>query len=319
MGSRTGAFVGRAAELATFAWAVDQAGRGAPEVLLLSGDAGMGKSTLLQKAVAQSGVAAYIRRCVHIGGDVVPLAPLVDLLRQVKRATPEILQEPQLSSLAPLLAGAAGSTVESSGGLFVGVLDLIGRLSGDRPVVVGFEDLHCADPATWDLFEFLARGLVDEQTVLVGTFRAHEAARAPAQRRRLAELTRLPTVRRLHLDGLTRSEVAEQVADLVDGTLPGGLVDEVVARGQGNPFFTEELVAARAAGQTVPALLADLIAADVAALDREARAAVAAVAVVGRDTSDTLLAALVDAVGGDPGQGSGGGHGRPAAGGRSPQ
>jgi DNA-binding CsgD family transcriptional regulator/tetratricopeptide (TPR) repeat protein len=225
---------------------------------------------------------------------VVALAPLVDLLRQVRRAAPEVLQEPQLRSLAPLLAGAADSTVESSGGLFVGMLDLIGRLSEERPMVVGFEDLHWADPATWDLFEFLARGLVDEQVVLVGTFRADAVARAPAQRRRLAELTRLPTVHRLHLAGLTRSEVAEQVATLVDGTLPGGLVDEVVARGQGNPFFTEELVAARAAGQTVPALLADLIAADVAALGPAARAVVAAVAVVGRDTSDTLLAALVE-------------------------
>jgi hypothetical protein len=251
-------------------------------VLLVGGDAGMGKSTLLQHGVARGGVNSYVGRCVHIGGEVVPFAPLVDLLRQVNRSSPEpeLLQRPELKSLGSLLAGVLRPDAEMGVSLFVGVLDLIGRLAGDGPVVVGFEDLHWADPATWDLFEFVTRGLVDEQALLVGTFRADEAAREPAQRRRLAELTRLPTVRRLHLGGLTRSQVAEQVAALVEGSLPGGLVDEVVARGQGNPFFTEELVAARAAGQTVPALLADLIAADVAALGPEARGVVAVVAAV---------------------------------------
>jgi predicted ATPase len=284
--------VGRAAELATFARALDQARQGAPEVLLVAGDAGMGKSTLLQRAVAQGEVSSYIGRCIHIGGEVVPFAPLVDLLRQVNRSSPQLLQE--LGSLGRLVAGALGRDAETGVSLFVGVLDMIGRLADGGTVLVGFEDLHWADPGSWDLFEFLARSLVDERAVLVGTFRADEVARDPAERRRLAELTRLPAVSRLHLGGLTRAEVADQVAALMGGTLPAGVVDEVVARGQGNPFFTEELIAARAAGQTVPALLADLIAADVAALGSDPKAVLAAVAVVGRDTSDELLAILYD-------------------------
>lgn len=95
-------------------------------------------------------------------------------------------------------------------------LDLIGRLAGDGAVVLGFEDLHWACTATWDLFEFLARSLVDERVVLFGTFRPDEIAREPTQRRRLAELTRLPAARRLPMGGLTGSEVAEHVAALVE-------------------------------------------------------------------------------------------------------
>ena len=120
---------------------------------------------------------------------------------------------------------------------------------------------------TWDLFDFLARNLVDEHVVLVGTYRANEVGANPQQRRRLGELARLPAVHRVHLGGLARDEVAAKIEALTGGPAPFDLVDDVVARGQGNPFFTTELVAAHLAGQPIPAVLSDLIAADLADLD----------------------------------------------------
>ena len=62
-------------------------------------------------------------------------------------------------------------------GVFEPVLELLSHLAGDGAVVCGFEDLHWADPLTWDLFDFLARNLVDEHVVLVGTYRANESRR----------------------------------------------------------------------------------------------------------------------------------------------
>jgi hypothetical protein len=59
-------------------------------------------------------------------------------------------------------------------------------------LAVGFEDLHWADTVTWDLFEFLARNLVDEAVVLIGTYRANEISADPAQRRRMGELVQFP-------------------------------------------------------------------------------------------------------------------------------
>ena len=155
----------------------------------------------------------------------------------------------------------------SAGLLFGRVLELVGSLPGDGVAVVTLEDLHWADPLTWDLFDFLARNLVDERVVLVGTYRANEVSANSQQRRRLGELVRLPAVQRIHLAGLARDEVAARIEALTGTRAPFAFVDEVLARGQGNPFFTTELVGAHLAGQTIPAVLSDLIAADLADLD----------------------------------------------------
>ena len=124
------------------------------------------------------------------------------------------------------------------------------------------EDLHWADANTWDLFEFLARNLLDTPVVLIGTYRATEVGAHPSQRRRLAELTRLPAVHRIHLRASTTTSSPRSRA--AGDEPPADLVEEILARGQGNPFFTEELVAAHVAGEAIPAVLSDLISADVA-------------------------------------------------------
>ena len=76
-------------------------------------------------------------------------------------------------------SGSAAASVApaAAGGLFGPALELVGSLSGAGMAVVTFEDLHWADPVTWDLFDFLARNLVDEQVVLVGTYRAYRGQR----------------------------------------------------------------------------------------------------------------------------------------------
>jgi DNA-binding CsgD family transcriptional regulator len=173
------------------------------------------------------------------------------------------------------------------------VLDLVSLLSTDGAVIVGFEDLHWADTATWDLFDYLARNLIDEQVVLVGTYRANEVATRPNQRSRLAELSRLPAAYRVHLEGLARDEIAQRIASLLGDAAPSQLVDQIVARGRGNPFFTNELVAAHLSGEAIPIVLSDLISTEIADLDDHARLVLGAVATIGRDTSHELLTAVV--------------------------
>ncbi|HQZ35013.1 MAG TPA: AAA family ATPase [Ilumatobacteraceae bacterium] len=291
-------FVGRRAELATFDRALADARSGLPSVVLVSGDAGIGKTTILSESAARAGVRLYLGRSTHIGGDTIPLAPLADLLRQVRRTKPDQLAEvPALAALHQWFApGAAVPESQGSphGGLFVAVLELITQLAADAAVMVGFEDLHWADTVTWDLFEYLARNLIDEQVVLVGTYRANEVAVHPSQRGRLAELSRLPAAHRIHLEGLDRDEIAQWVASLLGGPAPSGLVDQVVARGRGNPFFTSELVAAHASGEAIPIVLSDLISAEIADLDDSSRLVLGAVATIGREASHQLLAVIVD-------------------------
>ena len=281
--------VGRDDELAAFERALARAAEGQPGVVLVSGDPGIGKSTLVSEAARRGGTALHLGRCVHVGGEAIPLAPLVDLIRQVQRRS-DVDRLHSLESLDELATSGAGR----AGDVFVLTLDLVCELGAEAPVIVGFDDLHWGDPATWDLFEHLARNLVDERVLLVGTYRAGELARVPDGRRRAAELSRVSGVERLTLGGLERKAVAVQAAGVLGFPPPPSFVDELVRRGEGNPLFTEELVAAHLTGESVPALLSELIEADIAGLDPSGRQVLAALATVGRDTDPELLAAVVE-------------------------
>ncbi|MEP7201620.1 MAG: AAA family ATPase [Ilumatobacteraceae bacterium] len=291
-------FVGRRAELAAFERAIVDARKGLPSMVLVGGDAGIGKTTILSEVAHRADVPLYLGRSTHIGGDAIPLAPLADLLRQIRRRRPELLTD--APDLAPLRTWFSPGSIAvdlsgtPQGGLFVAVLDLIPHLSADDVVVVGFEDLHWADTVTWELFEYLSRNLIDEHVVLVGTYRANEVAARPSQRRQLAELIRLPAARRIHLEGLGRDDVEARVTAMLCGPAPHALVEQVVARGQGNPFFTRELVMAHLAGETIPMVLSDLISEEIAALDSNARQLMGVVATIGRETGHQMLAAVVD-------------------------
>ena len=296
--SSTDDFVGRSAELATFGDAIVDARNGLPSVVLVGGDAGIGKTTFVREAASRAGVGLYLGRSTHIGGDTIPLAPVADLIRHVRRARPDLLAEtPTLAPLGgwftPGSIGSAASAPEQ-GGLFVAALELIGLLAADDTVFVGFEDLHWADSGTWDLFDYLARNLIDERVVLVGTYRADEVGVRSMQRGRLAELSRLPATRHIHLAGLDRDDVAARVSTLIGEPAPSVLVDQIVNRGQGNPFFTNELVAAHLAGDTIPIVLSDLISAEVAALDETVHQVLGVVAAIGRDVAHELLADAVE-------------------------
>ncbi|MBV9952272.1 MAG: AAA family ATPase [Acidimicrobiia bacterium] len=284
-----GAFVGRDDEVDRFTRALTRAGEGQPAVLLVSGDPGIGKSMLLAEAARRAEAELFVGRCVHVGGDAIPLAPLVDLLRQLQRRR-DVSQIPSLEALVRLSEQGA----DSVGDVFTLTLDLLGELGAHGRVIVGFDDLHWGDPATWDLFEHICRNLVDERVVIVGAFRPDEVARDPRVRRRVAELCRLSTVERLTLGGLDRRAVALHATSVLGIPTPPALVDELVRRGEGNPFFTEELVAAHLAGEAIPSLLSDLLEADVADLDLPGRHVLAALAAIGRDADPELLAAVVE-------------------------
>ncbi|HKA97043.1 MAG TPA: AAA family ATPase, partial [Streptosporangiaceae bacterium] len=287
-------FVDRDIELARFARAVEGARHGTPAVLLVGGEAGIGKSSLVREGAARAGIASFLGRSVQVGGQPLPLSPLVDLIRQIGRRQPRgLLDQPAFARLTRLTRASAQLNGESAGGIFDAMLGLVGVLGADTAVLAGFEDLHWADGTTWDVFEFLVRNLLDEHVVLVGTYRTPGAGLDAHQRRRLAELSRLPGVHRVQLSGLTRSDVEAQVSDLMAAQPPRAFIEQLMARAQGNPYFTEELVTAHAQGDALPPQLADLVAADLAACRPRTRAALAALATIGRDTSHDLLAAIL--------------------------
>lgn len=286
---RVAGFVGRHDELASVQRAAGLAADHHPVVILLSGDAGIGKTSLLTEAARRTSVGHLVGRCVPIGGDAVPLAPLSDLVRSLRRSAPELLESDDVAALArwPDVTGT------SIGEIFEAVLALLGRLSHEQPTIVVIEDLHWGDAVTWDLFDFLARNLFDEAVVLVATLRAEEVGRDPLRRRRLAEIGRLPIVQRMHLDGLPRADIEARATELLGHPPTHELLERIHTRGGGNPFFTQELVAAEQQGQTLPGALADLIAGDLDAFDVDGRSVLGAIAAVGHGIDHSLLERVV--------------------------
>ncbi|HEY5987649.1 MAG TPA: hypothetical protein VIV12_14935 [Streptosporangiaceae bacterium] len=108
-------------------------------------------------------------------------------------------------------------------------------------------------------------------------------------------------VEEIQLRPLSREEVAGQIAALVSQPPPAGLVDELYARGEGNPFFTEQLVAAAVADTrggglsarpALPTRLAELLVARVGRCSGDARDVLTALAVAGRPLTEALLSAI---------------------------
>ena len=133
------------------------------------------------------------------------------------------------------------------------------------------EDLHWADRSTRDLLAFLVRNLRRERVLLVVTYRNDE----PGQQRLgpyLAELDRGGRVERIELARLDQAQTEAQLVGILGAAPAADLVDGVFARSEGNPFFTEELLAVvRSGSDELPATLRDLLRGRVAALpDRAA-------------------------------------------------
>jgi tetratricopeptide (TPR) repeat protein len=165
-------------------------------------------------------------------------------------------------------------------------------LAEQAPVVLVVEDLHWADRSTRDLLAFLVRNLRRERLLVVVTYRNDE----PGQQRLgpyLAELDRGGRVQRLELARFDKVQTGAQLVGILGAVPAAELADAVFARSEGNPFFTEELLAAvRAGSRQLPATLGDLLRGRGQALPDHAGQVLAVVAVAGRRVRHRLLAAV---------------------------
>ena len=186
-----------------------------------------------------------------------PFAPVTEALRGLARALdPDELEavagptRAELGRLVPDLASGDGAAVgpavagAGQGRPYELLLGVVERLGGRGPLLLIMEDLHWADRSTRDLVAFLATYLRNGPVLVLLTFRSDELHRLHPLRGLLGELIRNRRVRRLELRRFSRDELAEQLAGLADQDPPAGLVGEIYARSEGNPFFAEELVLA---------------------------------------------------------------------------
>jgi DNA-binding CsgD family transcriptional regulator len=236
-----GALVGRDSEMALLTGLIKEVARGRGNSVLVEGEPGIGKSTLVRAAVAQAqeaGCQVFWGAGDELGQEL-PLQPFLDALR-VREPSANPRQETVVRLLRGEVAADRGTDVPAM--LAEQLLALVAEQYAVRPVILVVDDLQWADPASVTLWGRLARSAQQAPLLLVGTMRP------VPQRDDLLALRRVASdTTRLQLTGLTGAAVADLVA-----VLAGGKPDDKLLRlaegAAGNPLYLTELVAALARG-----------------------------------------------------------------------
>jgi tetratricopeptide (TPR) repeat protein len=297
--------VGREREQELLRGLLDDALAGRGRVALVSGEAGIGKTTItswLGWAAEEAGAVALSGACYDLS-TTRPYGPWVALFR----AWPDGL--PQLPDA--LREGGELGSVSSQAALFDLIEDTLTRAAEARPLLLLLEDLHWADQATLDLLRHLARPAGGARLLLVVTYRDDELTRRHPLFQLLPGLAREPASRRVTLQRLDAGATRELVASRYP--LPAGdaerLVGYVQQLTEGNPFFAGEVLSAleeagalaRAADGwrverlervQVPALVRGVIERRLEHLGDDARRALEIAAVIGHEVPLDLWVAV---------------------------
>jgi DNA-binding CsgD family transcriptional regulator/tetratricopeptide (TPR) repeat protein len=303
-------FVGRDAELAALTAALDAAVAGEPTVVLLGGEAGVGKTRLVEEAAGRAndaGARVLAGSCIEMGGEGLPFGPLAHVFRSLMRDTsPEELDAfvgPARSELARVLPDLDPDSAPSAAPLGEGgtarllelVVGVIERLAVDRPLMFVIEDLHWADRSTLDLVALLVRALHGTRVLVVVSFRSDELHRSHPLRPLVTGWERVRAVQRIELDRLGRAEVAQQLEAILGAPPSPRLVDQVHERSEGNAFLVEEILGAVQSGadpDQLPLSLRDVLLARVERLAPSTQRLLRVAAAGGPAVSDRLLAAV---------------------------
>jgi DNA-binding CsgD family transcriptional regulator len=291
------------------AWA--RAVAGTSQVVLVGGEAGVGKSRLVAAyvdMVGPRGAALLQGRCPPFAAGELAYAPLADALRNLARSGLSWLDEwlgdraVELAGLVPdicrvpIAATAETPADHLAGRLFAELMGLLQRLSRDATVVFSVEDLHWSDRSTRDLLGLVLRAAPDLAMLVVLTIRTDELPPGDPVLEWLAELDRAVPVQRIELAPFGRDDLATLLGEVIGEPAPPALIDQIFARCAGNAFFAEELLAAHRVGAaSLPSSVRDSILGRLGRLTEPAQELVSAAAVAA-DSAATVDHDLLAAV-----------------------
>jgi DNA-binding winged helix-turn-helix (wHTH) protein len=258
--------VGRDDALATLRAALDRARAATRQVVFITGEAGIGKTTLVQafldRVAAPTGARQMRGRCLEHFGAGEAYLPLLDALGRFTRAAPAavaVLRERAPTWLAQmpwLLAEGEREVVQQEmlGGtparMLREITEVLEALAGDTPLVLVLEDLHWSDPSTLDALALLAHRPEAARLLVLATYRPIDAILSGHPVKALKQ--RLAVERQsaeLALGFLTPADVDAYLAARLGGGVPAGLGEVLHRRTEGNPLFmvrvVDELLASR--------------------------------------------------------------------------
>jgi DNA-binding CsgD family transcriptional regulator len=303
-------FIGRETEREVLTDALDAARAGRPALIVVAGEAGVGKTRLVQEIVRSGradGTAVMLGSAVDLGGDQLAFGPLTEALRSFVRtlspAQRDDLLEPIAGDLVPILPELAprgpgsGTNAPYPARPIDGFVDAVRRIASTSPLLLVVEDVHWADGSTRNALSVLARSLRNVPVLVLLTHRTDELQRRHRVLPWLTELLRIAGVGRIDLEPLERHQIRELIVSIVGAQPPRSLVDEIFERSDGNPFFAEELLVGRGTrspDQHVPRVVSDGVRVRVAALSPETQRVLGVASVLGRRVDHALLLATTE-------------------------
>jgi len=287
--------VGRERELASAMEALRHLDAGRGGGLLVSGEAGIGKTRLCDALLAEASAAGRttLRGATRVEEGALPYAPVAEAVDRLLLERPDLaalLSEGAQIEIARLTAASPAPMTEADPGtvrrrLFSAVAQLLSAAAHERGAVVLLEDLHAADEATVQLAHYLVRAARFQPLLVVLSYRAESISPALAQVR--ASLLVEGVTLEIALGPLARDAAASIVEQVHGDVPPVGAIDAIWGKAEGNPFFIQELASAIEADGTivVPERLYDILQARLLGLDAGLRAALERAAIVGEEFS----------------------------------
>jgi DNA-binding CsgD family transcriptional regulator len=320
-------FIGRVRELGRLQQLIQVAAAGNAAAVMLAGDAGVGKTSLIAEAARRAeadGLLVLLGRCVDLGTGALPYLPFAEAIAQLVRTGGAAEQVPtapaaraqaiirqvarERPGLSRIVGGAGQAPVERAPGdtgldrlaLFEAVAHVLGRIGDEvSPVLLLIEDLHWADASTRDLVRFLLARLGTDRLLVVGTYRGDDLHRRHPLRPLLAELLRLPHVERMELLPFGDDELADFLGAVHGSRLPDHVLRQISARSAGNAYYAEELLAV-GADERLPTGLSDVLLDRLERLSAAGQQVVRVASVLGNaQIEDSLLRAAAGTVDGE--------------------
>ena len=253
------ALLGREREMAALRAALASASRGRGRLVLLSGEAGIGKTRLADTFAAEAregGARVAWGRCWEAGGAPVYwpwLQAARSLLRDVEAEDLRRLIGPDGSHIAQILPEVRGALPEvpdlldddsdrARFQLFDAFSRLLRNAARNGPIVLILDDLHAADEPSLLLLRFVSMDLAETSVVVVAIYREGELAATDPRLALLAEVSRVSAAERLDPPGFTVDEVARYIESTASERPPDGLAEAVHRETEGNPLFVGEIV-----------------------------------------------------------------------------
>jgi DNA-binding CsgD family transcriptional regulator/tetratricopeptide (TPR) repeat protein len=256
--------LGRERDIAELDDALSLAMKGEPQVVVVGGDVGVGKTTLvtdLARRAEERGFTVAVGHGLDIEAGI-SFGPVIEALATLLARIEDVDSRPLARRMRAFLDPATPSTGEQRN-LLEDLRLVVLEAAASGPVLLVLEDLHWADASTRDLAVALSRTARD-RLLFVLSVRTDDLHRRHPARKALAEIGRVTGGRRVELGPLDRASIAGIVASVSGAPPAPALVRSVLERSEGNPLYAEEIVAA-GPGE-VPDQLSDIFLARVDAL-----------------------------------------------------